>query len=174
MAIAARKPKPYSLIHHSDRGTRYAYSEYREVLAAYKITPSMSRIGNPYDNAKVERFMRTLKQEQVDGTLYRDLRHARADIGHFIERVHNSQRLHTALDYRTPIRFEELHRARLQRRTEKAASAAPGGAAKSGKPTLAANNQTSGAVTRTGRGRRCAKAGASCRPRPMSPLPTST
>jgi putative transposase len=69
MALETRRPRPYSLIHHSDRGTQYACSDYREVLDAYKITPSMSRIGNPYDNAKAERFMRTLKTEQIDGTL---------------------------------------------------------------------------------------------------------
>src|SRR6185437_2353423 len=106
MAIEARRPAPDSLIHHSDRGTQYACSDYTELLAAYKITASMSRVGNPYDNAKAERFMRTLKTEQVDGTLYRDLRHARADIGPFIEQVYNSQRLHTALRYRSPIEFE--------------------------------------------------------------------
>ena len=129
MAIAARKPKPYSLIHHSDRGVQYACSDYREMLAAYKITASMSRIGNPYDNAKAERFMRTLKTEQVDGTLYRDHHEAARAIGPFIEDVYNGQRLHTALDYRTPIQFEELHRAQLQRRADKPVRAAPSGAA---------------------------------------------
>lgn len=150
MAIAARRPKPYSLIHHSDRGTQYACSDYTEVLAAYRITASMSRIGNPYDNAKAERFMRTLKTEQIDGTLYRDLHQARADIGTFMDEVYNAQRLHTALDYRTPIQFEELHRAQLQRRS------AP-----------------SGAVSRTGRGRRCAQSEAPRRPRPPSPPPAT-
>ena len=78
MAIEARKPAPGSLIHHSDRGMQYACSDYTDVLAAHDITASMSRIGNPYDNAKAERFMRTLKTEQVDGTLYRDRQQARA------------------------------------------------------------------------------------------------
>jgi transposase InsO family protein len=128
-AIEARRPKPYSLIHHSDRGVQYACSDYREVLEAYRITPSMSRIGNPYDNAKAERFMRTLKTEQVDGMLYRDRREAEQQIGIFIEQVYNGQRLHTALDYRSPIEFEELQRVRLQSRNEKPVSAAPGGAA---------------------------------------------
>ena len=114
MAIEARRPAPGSLIHHSDRGTQYACSDYTEVLAAYDIAASMSRIGNPYDNAKAERFMRTLKTEQVDGTLYRDLRHARADIGPFIEQIYNTQRLHTALGYRTPAEFEAWHRASLR------------------------------------------------------------
>jgi putative transposase len=129
MAIEARRPAPDSLIHHSDRGVQYACSDYSELLAAYKIAASMSRIGNPYDNAKAERFMRTLKTEQIDGTLYRNLAHARADIGGFIEQIYNSQRLHTALGYLTPIAFEDLHRAHIQRRSNTPVSAAPGAAA---------------------------------------------
>ncbi|HEY2873851.1 MAG TPA: IS3 family transposase [Reyranella sp.] len=112
MAIKRRKPKPGSVIHHSDQGTQYACSEYTEVLAAHDITASMSRVGNPYDNAKAERFMRTLKTEQVDGTLYRDRHDAERSIGDFIERIYNAQRLHTALDYRSPAQFEAWHRAR--------------------------------------------------------------
>jgi transposase InsO family protein len=114
MAIEQRKPAPGSLIHHSDRGIQYACSDYTELLAAHDITPSMSRVGNPYDNAKAERFMRTLKTEQIDGTLYRDLRHARADIGTFIDKIYNTRRLHTALGYRTPAEFEAWHRANLR------------------------------------------------------------
>lgn len=161
MAIESRRPAPDSVIHHSDRGVQYACSDYSEVLAAYKIKASMSRIGNPYDNAKAERFMRTLKTEQVDGTLYRDLRQARAAIGPFIEQVYNSQRLHTALNYRSPIAFEDLHRAELQRGAVKIDGAAPAGAAMIVKKT-----SPGGSVTRTGRGRRCAQPGATHRPRP--------
>jgi putative transposase len=129
MAIEARRPAPDSLIHHSDRGVQYACSDYSELLAVYKIAASMSRVGNPYDNAKAERFMRTLKTEQVDGTLYRNLAHAQTDIGGFIEQIYNSQRLHTALGYLTPVAFEDLHRAQLQRRSNNPVSAAPDGAA---------------------------------------------
>ena len=111
MAIEQRKPMPGSLIHHSDRGIQYACSEYTEVLAAHHITPSMSRVGNPYDNAKAERFMRTLKTEQIDGSLFRDRLQAERSIGHFIDRIYNTQRLHTALDYRAPAQFEAWHRA---------------------------------------------------------------
>ena len=111
MAIEARRPTLGSLIHHSDRGTQYACSDYTELLAAHDITASMSRVGNPYDNAKAERFMRTLKTEQVDGTLYRDRHEAARCIGPFIEQVYNTQRLHTALSYRTPAQFEAWHRA---------------------------------------------------------------
>nr|WP_281421244.1 integrase core domain-containing protein [Rhizobium mongolense] len=62
--------------------------------------------GNPYDNAKAERFMRTLKEEEVDGQAYRDLDDARTRIGEFIEVVYNRQRLHSALDYLAPDAYE--------------------------------------------------------------------
>jgi putative transposase len=110
MAIAARRPAPGSLIHHSDRGVQYACSEYTAIMRAHDIRPSMSRVGNPYDNAQAESFMKTLKHEEVDGRSYRDLEEAREAIGRFIEEVYNRQRLHSALAYRPPTEFEtNLH-----------------------------------------------------------------
>jgi transposase InsO family protein len=106
MAIELRRPRPDTLIHHSDRGVQYACGEYTSLLAAHLIQPSMSRIGNPYDNAKAESFMKTLKQEEVDGRDYRNLDEAREAIGIFIEGVYNRQRLHSALGYRSPAEFE--------------------------------------------------------------------
>jgi transposase InsO family protein len=113
-AIARRRPTPGSLIHHSDRGVQYACGDYAAILKAHDIQASMSRIGNPYDNAKAESFMKTLKQEEVDGTAYRDVAEARARIGSFIETVYNRQRLHSALDYLAPEEYER-HTPRLGR-----------------------------------------------------------
>jgi transposase InsO family protein len=111
MALTARRPAPGSLIHHSDRGVQYACSDYSHLLTDHGIQLSMSRIGNPYDNAKAESFIKTLKYEQVDGRIYRDAEHARRDIGVFIEEVYYRHRLHSALAYRPPAEFEA--RARL-------------------------------------------------------------
>ena len=106
MALEARRPQPGSLIHHSDRGVQYACAEYSAVLARHDIQASMSRVGNPYDNAKAESFMKTLKQEEVDGRDYRDIDEARQQISAFIEQIYNRQRLHSALGYRPPVEFE--------------------------------------------------------------------
>jgi putative transposase len=75
-------------------------------LEAAGVQPSMSRPGCPYDNAMAESFMKTLTQEEVDAADYRDLAHATAAIGDFIEAVHNLERLHSALDYLSPTEFE--------------------------------------------------------------------
>ncbi|MGQ8632779.1 transposase, partial [Agrobacterium sp. DKPNP3] len=81
---------------------QYACGAHSELLHRHGIQPSMSRVGNPYDNAKAESFMKTLKQEEVQGLAYRDVDDARKRIGVFIDTVYNTQRLHSALDYLTP------------------------------------------------------------------------
>jgi putative transposase len=111
MALTARRPPWGSLVHHSDRGVQYACAEHTGLLEAHGIAASMSRVGNPSDNAKPERFMRTLKSEEIDGTLYGDHRDAAEHIGAFIDAVYNRQRLHSALGYRTPVAFEAAHHA---------------------------------------------------------------
>jgi len=107
MALAARQPAPGELVHHSDRGVQYACADYARRLEQKGVMPSMSRGGCPTDNAKAESFMKTLKQEEVDGSAYRDLAHARSCVGDFIEQVYNRTRLHSALDYRSPMEFEQ-------------------------------------------------------------------
>jgi len=120
MALAQRRPTPGTLIHHSDRGVQYACGDYTAMLKTHDIQASMSRIGNPYDNAKAESFIKTLKQEEVDGTAYRDVAQARTRIASFIETVYNRQRLHSALDYLSPEEYER-NTPRLRRAVPPAA-----------------------------------------------------
>lgn len=107
MALAKRGA-PKGLIHHSDRGVQYACEEYTALLQAHGIRISMSRKGNPYDNAFAESFMKTLKSEEVHRNEYRDLADAKHRIGRFLVVVYNRQRLHSALGYRPPTEFEAL------------------------------------------------------------------
>ena len=100
-ALGSREPSQ-DLMHHSDRGSQYASESYRSKLAAYGISVSMSRRGDCYDNAVVESFFGTLKQELVHHARWMDLSDARAAIHEYIEVFYNRQRLHSSLDYRTP------------------------------------------------------------------------
>jgi transposase InsO family protein len=106
MALAERNPAPDTLTHHSDRGVQYASNDYVARRSARGIDISMSRVANPYDNAKAESFMKTLKAEEVNGKAYATLDEARHDIGRFIATVYNTQRLHSALGYKPPAEFE--------------------------------------------------------------------
>ncbi len=105
-AIRERQPAP-GLVHHSDRGVQYASLEYAALLEKHQMVASMSRPGNPYDNARCERFMQTLKREEIYASAYRDLEHLRSNLEEFIERYYNQKRLHSALGYRTPEEFEQ-------------------------------------------------------------------
>lgn len=105
MAIRLRAPGP-GLIHHSDRGVQYASNDYTDLLRQHQIQISMSRKGNPYDNARCESFMKTLKYEEVYRQEYRNLAEARASIERFLETTYNGRRLHSALGYLPPVEFE--------------------------------------------------------------------
>jgi putative transposase len=105
MALAQRTVRP-GLVHHSDRGSQYASQDYTDLLKSHKIDISMSRKGNPWDNAACESFMKTLKYEEVFRNEYRDLAEARSSIERFLRQVYNEKRLHSALGYVPPAEFE--------------------------------------------------------------------
>ena len=105
MALEARKPAA-GLVHHSDRGSQYASTDYIDLLKAQGCEISMSRKSSPWENAACESWMKTLKNEEVYRQDYRDLVEARASIQHFIEKVYNGERLHSALGYVPPVEYE--------------------------------------------------------------------
>jgi putative transposase len=106
MAVSERQLGP-GVIHHSDQGVQYASAEYTEELKAHGFEISMSRRGNPYDNATVESFFKTLKQEEVYLYEYETIVDVRARIPYFIEEVYNRKRLHSAIGYVPPSEYEE-------------------------------------------------------------------
>jgi transposase InsO family protein len=104
-AISSRMPTP-GLVHHSDRGIQYASAEYGKLLDRHQIIASMSRLGNPWDNAKCESFMKTLKCEEIHANEYRGIEDLRNNVATFVDIYYNRQRLHSALGYNTPEQFE--------------------------------------------------------------------
>lgn len=106
MAINLRQPSP-GLIHHSDRGSQYASHAYQKLLRQHGMIPSMSRKGNCWDNAPVERFFSSLKREWTGDRLYRTRQEAIADVREYVAVYYNSQRLHSTLGYKTPLDYEK-------------------------------------------------------------------
>jgi len=108
-AIAIRQPKP-GLIQHSDRGSQYASYEYRKILKAHKMLPSMSGKGNCYDNAMVETVFKTIKSKLIWRTVFQNRNDATKAIGEYIDGFYNPVRRHSALGYKSPIQFEIMNR----------------------------------------------------------------
>lgn len=106
MALEKRQPR----IHHSDQGIQYAAQAYIALLGSHQIEISMAAVGKAEENGYAERFMRTIKEEEVDLSEYLDFQDARIQIGHFIEAVYNQKRIHSAIGYLTPVEFELVYR----------------------------------------------------------------
>lgn len=106
MAIGRRRPES-KLMHHSDRGCQYASKEYRDLLEYHGISISMSRKGNCWDNAVMERFFGSLKSERTDNKIYATRAQAKADVIDYIEMFYNSERLHSTLGYMSPMQYEK-------------------------------------------------------------------
>jgi putative transposase len=112
-AIANRNPPP-GVVHHSDQGVQYASRAYMDRLRKHHMLPSMSRPGNPYDNATCESFLKTLKREEIHAVSYHDFEELHCRVEEFIEQYYNRDRLHSALRYRSPDDFEAAVGARPQ------------------------------------------------------------
>jgi len=107
MALWIRKPES-GLIHHSDRGSQYACHEYQALLSEHRMVCSMSRKGNCWDNAVVERFFRSLKCDQTDHRRYATREEAKKEVIDYIEMFYNSRRFHSYLGYLSPADYEKL------------------------------------------------------------------
>jgi putative transposase len=106
-AVESRRPEPGRCIHHSDRGCQYASAAYREALGRYGLIGSMSAVGNPYDNAQAESFMKTLKVEEIYLAGYETFADVTSRLPVFLEDVYNARRMHSSLGYLSPTQFED-------------------------------------------------------------------
>jgi putative transposase len=113
MALSDRAVKPGQLIHHSDRGSQYTSANYQALLGRHKIVASMSSVGNCYDNAPMESFFSLLKTELVHHDRYPTRQAARSSIFDYIEVFYNRERIHSAIDYLSPLAYEQRWQQRV-------------------------------------------------------------
>ena len=114
MAILHRQPDK-GLIHHSDRGVQYAAQDFQDLLDDNKVVCSMSRKGNCWDNACVESFFGSLKNEWLKGKIYENIDDGKNDIFNYIEMFYNRKRRHASLGYVSPAVYEEMHEMKQER-----------------------------------------------------------
>jgi len=105
-AVEARQPDTKELLHHSDRGCQYTSNQFQQMLKTMNVTCSMSRKGNCYDNAVMERFFWSLKKEWTNRHSYQNLSQAKMSVFKYIETFYNSKRIHQKLNYNSPNQFE--------------------------------------------------------------------
>jgi putative transposase len=94
-------------VHHSDQGVQYAATAYTDLLAGRGVAISMAAVGKPEENGYAERLMRTIREEEIDLSEYRDFADAYGQVGRFLDDVYNRKRIHSALGYLTPVEFEQ-------------------------------------------------------------------
>ncbi|MDY0394668.1 IS3 family transposase [Virgibacillus halophilus] len=102
------------LIHHSDRGSQYAVTDYQAILQDYKITTSMSRKGNCYDNACIESFHSIIKKELIFHEKFQTRAEAKRSIFAYIMTFYNFKRIHSVIDYMSPLQYEKMYIQRLK------------------------------------------------------------
>jgi putative transposase len=112
LRMAQRHP-PTGLLHHSDRGSEFTSDRYLAVLAEFGIQVSMSRIANCYDNAAMESFFATLTKECTDRTRFMTRQEARVTIFEYLECFYNPVRLHSTLQYSSPVAFEQANESKM-------------------------------------------------------------
>ena len=139
--MALQQRKPGGVIHHSDQGSQYTSIAFGERCRKMGVRPSMGTVGDAYDNAMAESFFASLECELIDRRSWRSKSEAKMAVFTWIEAWYNPRRLHSSLDYLSPINFEEKQRANNDRTPSTGLPTASGGSSQA--PTDAVDNPAS-------------------------------